>query len=241
MHLPKIVLYNKEQLNNFKNEDSHATFLDNIGLTSISESFSNDQSKLDNEILYFRALHYIKYRLELSIQQNKEILFWNKSYTRLRNRLTVSNKGLVYSCYKKSNIIHDATRGYDDYISMGYDALIRAVDTFDPWQTCRFSTFACTCIIRSMKKASQKRNRGYIDVYNLDPTTKEEDCDSEYYIEKMLSSVNNLTEQEKDILYSRFYLGDRLSDLGEKYNRTKERIRQIEKSALEKLHKMIKE
>ena len=131
MHLPKIVLYNEEQLENFKNKNAHEMFLGNIGLTNISESFSNDQSKLDNEILHFRALHYIKYRLVTSIQQNKDILFWNNSYTRLRNRLTVSNKGLVYSCYKKSNIIHDATRGYDDYISMGYDALIRAVDTFN--------------------------------------------------------------------------------------------------------------
>ena len=55
-------------------------------------------------------------------------------------------------------------------------------------------------------------------------------------VNKLLST---LSEKERDIIIKRYGFNDRepmsLNSIGEEYHLTKERIRQIEKSALEKL------
>ena len=58
-----------------------------------------------------------------------------------------------------------------------------------------------------------------------------------YY--KSLATIDTLSEKERDIITLRFGLNDTapmsLKEIGEMYNLTKERIRQIEKRALERL------
>jgi RNA polymerase sigma-32 factor len=51
--------------------------------------------------------------------------------------------------------------------------------------------------------------------------------------------MKNLSERERDIIYNRKILGVKLIDLSEKYNISKERIRQIEDKALKKLKEFI--
>ena len=241
MNLPQSISYNQSQIHNFQAKNAEETFLGPVNLlgTVLTESFANNTASLKNEIEYFKALQYIKYRLSLSIEQNNKILHWNLLYVRLRNRLTVSNRGLVHECYKRSVVMHDSTREYDDYISEGYSALMHAVDTFDPWMGFRFSTFGYTCISRAMRKSSQKKIRSHVDVYDVDPTMDENDEDTGYYLERVASAMFLLTEQERQILHDRFHTNKTLSDIGLEHNRSKERIRQIESAALKKLRNII--
>jgi len=58
--------------------------------------------------------------------------------------------------------------------------------------------------------------------------------------EDINEALNQLSEKEKDIIEHRFGLNNKyqmsLKEIGEIYNLTKERIRQIEKRAIQKLH-----
>ncbi len=77
-----------------------------------------------------------------------------------------------------------------------------------------------------------------------DPETQlANDQDSKLKLEKMHAALKQLDERSRDILQQRWLTDDKvgLKELAEKYGVSMERIRQIEKAAMKKLHKAIAE
>lgn len=77
-----------------------------------------------------------------------------------------------------------------------------------------------------------------------DPETQlAESQDSKMKLEKMYEALKQLDERSRDILQQRWLTDDKvgLKELAEKYGVSMERIRQIEKAAMKKLHKAMAE
>lgn len=77
-----------------------------------------------------------------------------------------------------------------------------------------------------------------LDFISTDDNVEKTVLDSIIY-EDLIDNLDCLTDREKDVIKLRFGLEDgiplTLEEIGQKYNLTRERIRQIEKKALEKL------
>jgi len=79
-------------------------------------------------------------------------------------------------------------------------------------------------------------NRG---IWNLNLTLQDDAIIKKAIIDKVDDMLSPLNEREKDIIRKRFGIGINttytLSEIGEMYNVTRERVRQIEKNALNKI------
>jgi RNA polymerase sigma factor (sigma-70 family) len=174
-------------------------------------------------------------------------------HQQFRDEIAADNLGLVYSLYKETRI---ANVDGDELLSEGMMALTRAIDTFDPWRGFRFSTYACYAIIRAFYRAGLKESKRrqhepvnfeaeleqghWSDIYRAE--------ESVLYAERLTrilaSGAVELTSIERDILARRFPLelgaqGRTLADIGDEMSLSKERVRQIQNSALAKLRRAL--
>ena len=182
----------------------------------------------------------MRYRLAqaLQIHQQKEnykqVSYWYKFSIYIRNRIVSANLGLVYSCMQYTCMSLDT----DTMLSDGSAALLRSVEKYDPWYGNKFSTYACRAILHRFSSSANKRDWTGIDVSDLDPQEKETtDTNIELCKDRVRVAIKGaeLTTRERDIIVLRFYEGKRLVDVGNKYNLSKERIRQIQVKALDKI------
>src|SRR5204863_7885212 len=99
---------------------------------------------------------------------------WIERYNLIRERLIQANLGLVYDLIGRSRF---GSLERDEMSSEGMMALLRAVDTFDPWRGFRFSTYACNAILRAFSRAalhdSKRRN---LVVASWDPEFEKSDA-----------------------------------------------------------------
>lgn len=214
------------------------------------------------EVLRFKQLHFCAYRLSQLYQKavksyrpaiNKEYARWVNRYHAIRQRLIDANLGLVYDLIGRSRF---NSLDRDEMASEGMMALLRAVDTFDPWRGYRFSTYACNAIIRAFSRAAMRdsRRRQYLTV-PFDPEFEKSDLpeamrveNQGLYIERlgdiMKGNRAELSEVEQMVLRKRFPNEDvdprlTLDRIGRQMRVSKERVRQIQLSALNKLRKAI--
>jgi RNA polymerase primary sigma factor len=136
----------------------------------------------------------------------------------------------------------------DDMLSEAMYALTRAVDRFNPWRGFKFSTYACNVIARAiMRRGKQESNyRRLFPVQHdvlFEGSSGTPDAGRELYVERLHGvleqNLGELTDLETTILSHRF-LGDRESrltfqEIGEEVGLSKERVRQIQNVALNKL------
>ncbi|KKL50107.1 hypothetical protein LCGC14_2308820, partial [marine sediment metagenome] len=137
--------FNKGQNHDFAGKTAAKRYLEPIGLNerSIPHHFADTPIPFKQEQDYFKALHYVRYRLDKEIQNHGKVDYWGQLCNVLRNRMITSYMPLIHDCIQKTPIrIGD----YDEMVSIGSEALISASEAFDPWRGFKFSTYACRSI-----------------------------------------------------------------------------------------------
>jgi len=224
------------------------------------QEISDNASKHVAELHRFKQMHYCARQLKMLIRQHKDRVTRLKKYTRfaethqqLRDTIAADNLGLVYELYKKCHI---QNVDGDELLSEGMLALTRSIDTFNPWRGFRFSTYACNSILRAFYRCGLKENRRrQIEPVNFetqlersDWSETQRDEDTELYSQRLsrilADGTAELTAIERTVIQQRFPLDERaerktLADIGRSMRLSKERVRQIQNSALLKLRQAI--
>ena len=140
-----------------------------------------------------------------------------------------------------------------ELISEGNMALIRAVEKFDFSRGNKFSTYASWAIMnrfaRAIPEENHRRDRfvtGHEAMFESAADTRSDEHEIEFAARRVRETVNvmlgKLDARERRVLESRYGLGgaseQTLEQLGRELGITKERVRQIESRAQEKLRKI---
>lgn len=246
--------YNRKHVTAFVRKNAEQKFLGPFGLrfrASPSFAFGNSTILLDpkEEFRLFTALHFMKYKLKKS-RRHRDRYF--DIYIALRNRGISANWALVPNCIEK----HTRRFSYADLPTLmekGNEALIAAVDCFDPWMGFRFSTYGCNAILKSfLRKPSVSPTTSPIDDKLSDALAdKRVDDNQELWLERLetIMRLHLLAHREKEVLMYRFgCFGHKidndkgrltLEEVAQKWNVTKERVRQIQVEALRKLREKL--
>ncbi len=183
--------------------------------------------------------------------QAEEMLSWRRIADRLREQIANTNLALVLAMAKRTRM---SEVDFADLVSEGNMALLRAVDKFDCGRGFKFSTYACRAILKAFSrqgmKLSKHRQRFPTD---FDPKLEKSD-----YIERkreefekdaadevrriVVENSAELSDIEKTVISHRFGLDGEETDktltleqVGRIIGVTKERVRQIQNKALEKI------
>lgn len=210
-----------------------------------------------DESALFKALHACGCAIAKSrgdagfARRDKSAL--HELYQRILDYLVSENIGLVYDMRKRARI---SDVDPDDLFSEGLWRLFQAVRRFDPWRGFRFSTYACTSILRGFVSLRRKKR---CETETLDRL--KHDSIIQEGVESSIGEIDNqwLAEQVRDLLLGgnaglspieRFVIvrrllqpantsPDTLQSIGEMFRLSKERIRQIQLTALEKLRHIL--
>ena len=216
------------------------------------------------EKVLFHQFNYARYRVwklqqevkespsrKPSPEQAEDILHWHCKADRIREQIAETNLALVLAMAKRTRM---SEVDFADLVSEGNMALLRAVDKFDAGRGYKFSTYACRAILKAFSrqgmKLSKYRQRFPTD---FDPkleksnyletkrATFEKDA-AEEVREIVLNNRADLTDVERTVIEHRFGLesdtGEKpmtLEQVGQIIGVTKERVRQIQNKAMEKI------
>jgi len=212
----------------------------------------------EQEAHLFRKYNYLKYRAselrdELDAKQPSsrkmdEIERLYEMAVDTKNQIIRANLRLVVSIAKK---YVSEQEGLFDLISEGNVSLMRAVEKFDFALGNKFSTYATWAIkknfIRSYKNRVRTMDRfrnSYDELLDKTPEYRSDayvqESDQRRREAEVARILDCLTERERDVVAKRFGLAGRsnaqtLKEVGIDLGVSKERIRQIEKRALDKL------
>jgi len=212
----------------------------------------------------FLYLNYARYKMDRlrekllknlrwSRKDALELLSWNQKQLNARAGITACNIGLVPAMAKR--VSHYGVE-YNDLVSEGNMALLRAVDRFDCSRGYKFSTYACHAIFKSFSRAARRSYR-YRKIFSvqLEPAYEKDDHIDQQREERyqdhvrevrtiMRHNLADLSGIELSVVKNRFSLSKEfpepltLKQVGEKLDLSKERIRQIQKQALNKLREV---
>jgi RNA polymerase sigma factor (sigma-70 family) len=200
----------------------------------------------------FLALHVCAYRAARPNRGQQipetERRRWAERYQVIREYVVEENLGLAYSMIRRFKCQES---DHDDLVSDALFALARAVEQFDPWQGYRFSTYACTAIARALinrSKSGINYRRRFPFRHDVSFEMSERvDTQTELYVERLRrvlhENLGDLNELEARILAQRFPLDHEpqstLGEIGQVVGLSKERVRQIQNSALRKLREVL--
>ncbi|HRP63297.1 MAG TPA: sigma-70 family RNA polymerase sigma factor [Phycisphaerales bacterium] len=190
-------------------------------------------------------------------EQAREILHWYRIAQQYREQIAETNLALVLAMAKRTRM---SEVDFADLVSEGNMALLRSVDKFDCGRGFKFSTYACRAILKAFSrqgmKLSKYRQRFPTD---FDPAleksnhletlrrTHEEECAEE--IRHIVENNDaDLSDVEQTVIHHRFGLNAKenaipltLEQVGQIIGVTKERVRQIQNKALEKIRAVLEE
>ena len=215
------------------------------------------------EQVLFRALNLLRYRINRlrtrlsaenpSLRMIEKIEGMLQLIERIRTQLVNSNLRLVSSIARRfSTSFGDV----DDFSSDGCMILLGAIDRFDFSRRFRFSTYATHSIQRHFFRAWKIRQRrkdrfpnGASEMLSEVAQQVEEApvCeDPQSVVEQLLNQAQNvLDEREQQILMNRFGLsgsdrkGRTLREIASDLGISKERVRQLQMKALDKLRDIL--
>ena len=171
----------------------------------------------------------------------------------VKNQIIRSNLRLVVSIAKRHV---GPANNFFELVSDGNMSLIRAVEKFDYARGNKFSTYASWAIMknfaRTIPEETYRRDRfvtGHEAMFEAAADTRGDEREYESSVKRMQDAVKGmlgrLDERERRIIVSRYGLGgaheQTLEQLGRDLGITKERVRQIESRAQDKLRKIAAE
>ncbi len=206
----------------------------------------------------FRKFNYLKYkatklreqldpaRPKCAVMDQIEQLY--DDVARIKNQIVRANLRLVVSIAKRHVTPAD---NFFELVSDGNMSLIRAAEKFDYARGNKFSTYASWAIMKNFARTipGEYKHRSRFQTSQDEMFTSQEDGGSNPFALENLQQMReaqidkilvHLDEREQKIIVSRFGLDHRhepqtLKEVGAKLGVTKERIRQIEARALDKL------
>ncbi len=212
----------------------------------------------EQEAHLFRRYNYLKYKAEklrkqLDLKQPKSALMdeieeLNEMAVATKNEISKANLRLVVSIAKKRM---SPGHSFFELVSDGNVSLLKAIEKFDFARGNKFSTYATWAIVKNYARSipteykHQDRFRTSheelfesAEEYRSNPTVHE--ASQKERVQNIRKILRSLDEREQQIVISRFGLDHSrepltLKQLGAEMGVTKERVRQIEVRALNKL------
>lgn len=193
----------------------------------------------------------------------REMLEWDTKASELRDQIAQINLALVLAMAKRTRMNE---MDFGDMVSEGNMALLRAIDKFDAARGFKFSTYGCRAILKAFSRAGVKlsRYRGLFPT-DFDPAMErsdysetkradhEMDCADEVKV-IVTKNIAELTDIEREVIEHRFNISKpkvkgtqpehkalTLEQVGKRIGVTKERVRQIQNKALEKIRLTLEE
>jgi RNA polymerase primary sigma factor len=217
----------------------------------------------EQEMHLFRKMNYLKFqakhlrdRLDPKHAKSAEldaIERLQEQALELKNEIIRANLRLVVSIAKR-HVGH--TDEFFELVSDGNMSLIHAVEKFDFSRGNKFSTYASWAVMnnfaRTIPKEKHRRDRfvtGHDEMFAAAADVRADEYESESAHsrnrEVVTGMLDRLGDRERRILVSRYGLEgateQTLEQLGRELGVTKERIRQIEARAEQKLRKIVEE
>ena len=217
----------------------------------------------DEEQFYFRRMNWLKFRAattrgrldrsRATLRQIEEIEGWLAEAETVKAILITSNLRLVVSIAKK---FIDPGMAFEELVSEGNLALMRAVEKFNFALGNRFSTYATYAIQRHFFRLSH-RGRQFRKRFIADDEALRDRAESEpqgeYCSAEQIATLKTLFRgfleelepRERRIVVARFGFDGKpprtFRELGSQMGVCKERIRQIQSRAMEKLRSLAAE
>ncbi len=242
-------------MDNFHDSSSGPRNVGTVLLTAKEEKYLF----LQYNYIRFRASRLrdeIKDQPRIDPAKARELLDWHKKAEQYREQIANTNLALVLAMAKRSRM---SEVDFADLVSEGNMALLRAVDKFDVGRGFKFSTYACRAILKAFSRQGVKLSKHrQMFPTDFDPkleksnhmetkrATHEDECVDE--VRRILTTNKaELSEIEQEVIEHRFAIGKplradgsepaplTLEQVGKIIGVTKERVRQIQNKALEKI------
>lgn len=171
-----------------------------------------------------------------------------------RDRLVQDNLRLVFACLSRYYpCVQRKSHRWDDMVSVGLVALLRAATLFDPSMGFRFSTFACVAIRREVGRAlhveirdraarlpstgdDEPAGSAVADPRGVDPADAAAESDADDARRRAVEdALRHLPEQRRRAVELRQLQGLTLDDAAEAMGLSRERVRQLELRGLQRL------
>ena len=241
--------------------------MEDLGAERNVRSVVNVVLSAKQEQALFLQFNYARYRVakvqkvvgdgQVTDEQAREMLHWSDMSHRLRDQIAQSNLALVLAMAKR---VRHSEMDFADLISEGNMALLRAIDKFNVARGFKFSTYACRAILKAFSRSGMKHTQ-YRQLFptDFDPALERSDYVRRRYDEHegdcasevrriVMDNTADLTDVEQAVINHRFAInrpGDEestaltLEQVGQIVGLTKERVRQIQNKALEKIRKAL--
>lgn len=198
-----------------------------------------------------RRMHYAAHRLHRATTP-AAVRRWRAAFVTFRDRIVLGNRKLVYRAVRRRA---GAAAHADDLIGECHIVLIQAVAAYNPWIGVRFSTYAYTCLVRAMARLGRRQTSDILaralsfealpdgEPHGLHPA--ERASSGSHRLDEFLRADHPLlSDREKQIIARRFSPAEgrpnpTLEQVGRALGLSKERVRQVQLSALEKLRKAL--